>query len=68
MYLDYFILLTEKQILNILQEDIANYNSKRLQQGLGQKIPSGYLPQARGNIQKKPVLGEFYYNYERSAA
>ena len=33
--LDYFILLTEKQILNILQEYVAYYNSKRPHQGLG---------------------------------
>jgi transposase InsO family protein len=66
--LDYFILLIEKQILNILQEYIAYYNFKRPHQGLGQRIPSGYLPQAHGRIQKKPVLDGFYYHYERSAA
>ena len=34
---------------------------------MGQRIPSGYLLQVCGSIQKKTVLGDLYYMYEIGA-
>lgn len=66
--LDYFLLICEKQILNILKEYVDYYNSKRPHQGLGQQVPEGYKPQSHGKAQKIPILGGLCYHYERRAA
>ena len=66
--LDYFLLISEKQILNILQEYIDYYNSQRPHQGLGQQVPEGYKPQRHGKVRKIPILGGLCYHYERMAA
>ncbi len=66
--LDYFLLINEKQILNILQEYIDYYNSQRPHQGLGQRVPEGYKSQRDGKVGKIPILDGLCYHYERSAA
>jgi len=66
--LDNFLLISEKQILNILQEYIDYYNSQRPHQGLGQQVPEGYKPQRHGKVRKIPILGGLCYHYERMAA
>ena len=63
--LDYFLLLGEKQIINILQNYIDYYNLKRPHQGLEQGVPFGYKPQDQGKIQKKPILGGLCFHYQR---
>jgi hypothetical protein len=50
--LDHSILLTEKQIQNILQEYFTYNNSKRPHQGLGKRTPNAYLHQVHERIQK----------------
>ena len=64
----YFLLISEKQVLNILREYIDYYNSKRPHQGLEQNIPQGFEAQKCGKVRKTPILGGLYYHYERRAA
>ena len=66
--LDYFLLISEKQVLNILREYIEYYNSKRPHQGLEQNIPQGFEVQKYGKVRKMPILGGLCYHYERQAA
>lgn len=66
--LDYFILVSERQIKRILTEYINYYNSKRPHQGIDQRIPMGYEPQAHGKIISQPILGGLHHHYFRKAA
>ncbi len=66
--LDYFLLISEKQVLNILREYIDYYNSKRPHQGLEQNIPQGFEAQKCGKVRKTPILGRLCYLYARRAA
>ena len=66
--LDYFLFISEKQIVNILQEYIEYYNSKRPHQGIDQRIPMGYEPKIHGRVQKFPILGGLCNHYIRNAA
>ena len=66
--LDYYLLINEKQIINILQEYIDYYNSKRPHQGIDQRIPNGYESQFYGSVQKSPILGGLCNHYYRNAA
>lgn len=65
--LDYYLLISEKQIKRILQEYIAYYNTKRPHQGLDQQVPLGYKPIIDGNVVKFPVLGGVCNHYFRKA-
>ena len=66
--LDYYLLISEKQIEGILDEYINYYNSKRPHQGIDQKVPRMYKPQLYGKVQKLPILGGLHHHYSRSAA
>jgi transposase InsO family protein len=66
--LDYYLLISEKQIMRILQEYIDYYNSKRLHQVIDQRVPMGYKPQLHGRVQKFPILDGLCNHYVRSAA
>ena len=66
--LDYYLLINEKQIIKILHEYIAYYNSKRPHQGIEQNIPMGYQPLINGRVTKIPVLGGLCNHYIRRAA
>jgi len=66
--LDYFLLINETQILNILSQYIDYYNTKRPHQGLDQQVPKRNKPQKQGRVQRTPILGGLGYHYERSAA
>jgi putative transposase len=66
--LDYYIFLSEKQIVNILREYIDYFNSKRPHQGIDQQIPMGYKPQIYGGVFKMPILSGLCHHYFRKAA
>ena len=66
--LDFYILINEKQVQQILDEYICYYNSKRPHQGLDQRIPMKYKPHRYGKVQKLPILGGLHHHYIRSAA
>jgi hypothetical protein len=57
--LDYFLLISEKQVLNILREYIDYYNSKRPHQGLDQNIPQGFAHRNTGKLEKSPFLAVY---------
>jgi len=66
--LDYYLLISEKQIMNILREYIDYYNLKRPHQGIDQQVPNGYMPQNHGKVLKLPILGGLCHHYMRNAA
>jgi hypothetical protein len=66
--LDYYLLISEKQIMRILQEYQDYYNSTSPHQGINQGIPMGYKPQFHGKVQKISILGGLCNHYVRSAA
>ncbi len=66
--LDYYLLISETQIMRILLGFIDYYNSKRPHQGIEQKIPIGYNPQIYGRVFKIPILGGLCHHYFRRAA
>ena len=66
--LDYFLLFNENQIMNILEEYIDYYNSKRPHQGITQRIPLGYKSQSNGQVLSIPILGGLCNHYIRQAA
>ena len=66
--LDYYLFFSEKQIINILQEYIGYYNSKRPHQGIDQQIPRGYNSLIKGKVFKLPILGGLCHHYVRNAA
>ena len=66
--LDYYLLMSEKQIMRILLEYIDYYNSRRPHQGLNQRVPMGYKPMIYGKVLKFPILGGLCNHYVRSAA
>jgi len=63
--LDNFIIFSEKQLENILQEYIKYYNKQRPHQGLEQEIPGGYAVQREGKVVSFPVLSGLHHHYER---
>jgi transposase InsO family protein len=65
---DYYLLISKKQIINILREYIDYYNSKRPHQGISQQIPMGYKPLVYGRVFKIPILGGLCHHYMRRAA
>ncbi len=66
--LDFFLIFGEKQLLYILNQYIAYYNSLRPHQGINQEIPKGYEPRKEGNINSKSILGGLHHHYYRDAA
>jgi putative transposase len=65
--LDHFLLISEKQVRNIVREYVDCYNHHRPHQGMG-KIPDGGKMSSSGNICKDQILGGLHYNYYRSSA
>ena len=66
--LDYYLLISARQVVNILQEYIDYYNSKRSHQGIDQHVPKGYNPQLHGKVLKFPILGGLCHHYVRRVA
>jgi len=66
--LDYFLLIGEKQIYEIIKIYVDYYNTKRPHQGLHQNIPNGYAPQSFERVHKVLIFGGLYHHYQRKAA
>lgn len=64
--LDWFIILHEKQLRNIIKEYMHYYNFFRPHQGIG-RIPEGKPPDRMGKIKKQSVLFGLHHHYYRSA-
>ena len=66
--LDYFLIINEKQVMNIISRYIEYYNFKRSHQGIGLSVPKGYIREGKGEIVSEPVLGGLHHHYERRIA
>ena len=70
--LDHFIVINERQLLRVMREYVAHYNSGRPHRSLDLETPTG--PPARagppqtGKIVARPVLGGLHHEYEWLAA
>jgi len=71
--LDNFIIFSQKQIVNILSENVQYYNTMRPHQGID-SIPRGIPPGAEvsdfstENVKSKPVLYGLHHHYWRDSA
>lgn len=65
--LDHFILLSERQVRNIVPEYIDYYNKYRPHQGLG-GTPNRDGVEDFGPIVKMPILSGLHHHYYRSSA
>ena len=65
--LDHFLLFSQKQVQNIIQEYIYYYNYLRPHQSL-KGIPEGNIYRTSGNIKKEQILGGLHHNYYLSSA
>jgi len=67
--LDHMFVLNERQLLRVLREYVAYFNSARPHQALQQRIP-GPLAEpvaSAGRICATPVLGGLHHSYRRAA-
>ncbi len=65
--LDWFVLLSERQIRGIVSLYIQFYNGFRPHQGLDQAVPGGHESQKHGKVRSKPVLSGLHHHYYRVA-
>jgi putative transposase len=66
--LDNFLIVAERQAVNLVFEYADYYNRLRPHQGIGQGVPQGYEPQTWGHIRASPILGGLHHHYYRVAA
>ncbi len=64
--LDWFVIISEKQLRNILKSYMEYYNQYRPHQGLN-SIPEGRPPDVSGKIKKKPILYGIHSHYYRAS-
>ncbi len=65
--LDHFLIISTKQVLNILREYIEYYNYQRPHQGID-RIPGADNEVGDGVIRKNSVLSGLHHHYYRSSA
>jgi putative transposase len=65
--LDNFLMISEKQVKNIIENYIRYYNKQRPHQGLN-RIPENPILEKTGRINKESVLSGLHHNYFRSSA
>ena len=65
--LDHFLLVSERQIRNVVSAYIDYYNRLRPHQGISQ-IPRGAIQTDEGKILKMPILSGLHHDYYRSSA
>ena len=65
--LDHFIIISRKQIKNIISEFIEYYNTQRMHQGIS-KIPDAEIMDTQGTIKKIQILSGLHHHYFRSSA
>jgi transposase InsO family protein len=66
--LEPFIIVNDKQLGNIILQFVDYYNALRPHQGIGQRTPCGYTPQASGTVVSKPILSGLHHHYYRIPA
>jgi len=65
--LDHFLLLSKKQVRNIISEFVVYYNTQRIHQGIN-KIPNAEIQERSGAIKKMKILSGLHHHYYRSSA
>ena len=65
--LDHFLLISEKQVRQIVNSYVDYYNNYRPHQGISD-IPAGFKVHNSGTISKKAILSGLHHHYYRSAA
>jgi transposase InsO family protein len=65
---DYFIIINQTQVNNILKEYITYYNTMRPHQGIDQQVPKSYISRRDGTVIKMPILSGLHHHYYRKAA
>ena len=65
--LNHFLLISEKQVRNIINNYVNYYNHFRPHQGIG-RIPDEISEQGTGVIKKKEILSGLHHHYYRSSA
>jgi len=65
--LDHFLLISERQIRNVVSEYVDYYNRHRPHQGIA-GIPAGSKTAGDGKIVKLPILSGLHHHYYRSSA
>lgn len=65
--LEHFLLFSEKQARNIINQYVEYYNHLRPHQSI-EGIPEGNISRTSGNIKKEQVLGGLHHDYYRSSA
>ena len=66
--LNNFIIFSYDQLFRLFRKYILYYNNLCPHQGIKQQIPTGYMPQTKGQIVKVPILGGLWNHYHRVAA
>jgi putative transposase len=65
--LDHFLLLSEKQVRNIISEYVEYYNNQRIHRAID-KIPNAEIQERSGAINKMEILSELHHHYYLSSA
>ncbi len=65
--LDHFLLISERQVRNIISEFVEYYNNQRMHQRIN-KIPNAEIQERFGAIKKMKILSGLYHHYFRSSA
>ncbi len=65
--LDHFLLISQKQVRNIISEFVDFYTNHRIHQGIN-KIPDAEIHESSGLIKKMKILSGLHHHYYRSSA
>ncbi len=60
--LDHFMIISRKQVKNIISEFIEYYNTQRMHQGIN-KIPDAEIMDTPGTIKKIQILSGLHHHY-----
>ena len=63
----YFLLISEKQVRNIVSEFVEYYDNQRMHQEIN-KILNAEIQERSGTIKKMKILSGLYHHYFRSSA
>jgi putative transposase len=64
---DHFLIISRKQVRNIISEYVGYYNTQRMHQGIN-NIPNAKIKTNPGNIKKLKILSGLHHHYYRSSA
>ena len=69
--LDHVLIRSERHLLRVLKKQVAHFNRRPPQHGIGQRVPSGpvasTVPSPSGQVVALPVLGGLPHEYRWAA-